>query len=89
MKLRYKQRRDAAIVYLGGKCIDCGRTSELEFDHKNPKDKSFNMGEIFAGKRKEVLQAEVDKCELRCIPCHGHRTSLQRLQSVDVLDSIL
>jgi 5-methylcytosine-specific restriction endonuclease McrA len=89
MKLRYKQRRDAAIVYLGSKCVDCGRTTELEFDHVNPKEKSFNMGEIFAGKRKDVLWAEVDKCVLRCMSCHAHVTTFQRLQSVDVLGSIL
>lgn len=85
MQKRYKQRRDDAITYLGGRCVDCGLESQLEFDHIDPKLKSYNMGEIFAGKRKDVLQAEVDKCELRCIGCHSIRTAIQKIGFIDIL----
>lgn len=85
MQKRYKQRRDDAINFLGGKCVDCGRTTELEFDHVDPKLKSYNMGEIFAGKRKDIMWDEVKKCVLRCIACHVHVTMFQKLQGIDVL----
>ena len=29
-------KRERYIQYLGGKCIDCGSTEKLEFDHVDP-----------------------------------------------------
>lgn len=39
MKRRWKQRRLQAIKRLGGKCAECECTTDLEFDHIDPKSK--------------------------------------------------
>lgn len=85
MKTKYYRRRGQAIEFLGGKCIDCGHLENLEFDHKNPSDKEYNISQIFSSHSIEKVQREVEKCVLRCIPCHGHMTTLQRLQNTNLL----
>ena len=89
MKARYFSRRAQAIEYLGGKCVDCSSTEMLEFDHKDPALKEHNLGKLFSSANPEKLYKEVDKCVLRCIACHAHVTTFQRLQKIDVLGSIL
>lgn len=85
MKVRYYTRRAEAIAYLGGKCVDCGTSQNLEFDHKNPKLKSFHIGKAFASMAKDKLYVEVDKCELRCRPCHLIKGGYDSVQELDVL----
>jgi len=70
MKARYYRRRAAAIEQLGGKCVDCGSTKQLEIDHAIAADKSFDIGKAFAGWSEVRLQAELGKCVIRCNPCH-------------------
>lgn len=57
-----------ARAYLGGKCVVCGTRENLEFHHKNPAVKSFNIRKVLVAF--EDLTAELDKCELRCDDCH-------------------
>jgi 5-methylcytosine-specific restriction endonuclease McrA len=73
-QLRWKhQRRDDAIVLLGGKCIDCGSTENLEFDHVDPALKRFNPTDIWS--RNVVTRIdELAKCVLRCNSCHKKKT---------------
>lgn len=33
-----RRRRQELIALLGGQCVDCGTTSDLEFDHTHPRD---------------------------------------------------
>jgi hypothetical protein len=61
--------REILIERLGGKCVECGRTETLEFDHIDPSTKSFNIASGYS-KPKEVLLAEVAKCQLLCNKCH-------------------
>jgi 5-methylcytosine-specific restriction endonuclease McrA len=70
MKARYHRRRADAIEKLGGKCVQCGSTSELEFDHIDPTTKSFVLGTKMAGVSEEKLQSEIAKCQLLCKSCH-------------------
>jgi hypothetical protein len=58
---------------MGGKCVKCGCTEALEFDHIDPTTKSFN---ISAGYHKpmEVLEEELAKCQLLCVSCHREKT---------------
>ena len=61
--------REILIEKLGGKCVECGCTKELEFDHIDPSTKSFNIAAGYT-KPKEVLLSEVAKCQLLCNKCH-------------------
>ena|SRR5579859_6519889 len=70
-RLRAK-RRAACIKALGGVCVDCGAAQDLDFDHKNPRDKVDRVARLWTAK-KAVLWREVMKCELRCKKCHAAR----------------
>jgi hypothetical protein len=67
-----------AVKSIAG-CIDCGRTEPvalLDFDHRDPGIKSFEInektrGEIFVSFGE--LVAEMDKCDVRCRWCHTRR----------------
>lgn len=60
-----------AVEYKGGKCCMCGYNKyigALEFHHKDPSKKDFNISN---GKTdKEDLKKELDKCALVCVNCH-------------------
>lgn len=65
-----KERRQYLEEYLGGKCVRCGTSERLEFDHIIPADKSFTIGSNMTCFSLEELILEVDKCQLLCRPCH-------------------
>jgi hypothetical protein len=44
----------------------------------DPATKSFTIGSRLAGCREDVLLAELEKCVLRCNPCHTARTVSQQ-----------
>ena len=65
-----KERRQYLEEYLGGKCVRCGATEKLDFDHIIPADKSYTIGSNITCFSLEELILEVDKCQLLCRPCH-------------------
>ncbi len=76
---RGKELRLKAIAYLGGRCQggNCllHQTDNqllLDFHHRNPDQKKFNISDRLGrvGQRWELLQAELDKCDLLCVVCH-------------------
>lgn len=68
-----RERRAHLIERLGGKCLHCGTTRNLQFDHIIPADKTFT---IAAGLTKSLVELyeEVDKCQLLCGKCHLEKT---------------
>jgi 5-methylcytosine-specific restriction endonuclease McrA len=80
MRLSKKQYREMtkswAIAYLGGKCVSCGDTEDLEFDHIDPTTKSFSIGWSL-NRTKKYLEPELKKCQLLCAMCHAIKTSKQ------------
>lgn len=61
-------------------CEDCGEDDPivLEFDHIDPSQKSFTIGN--AGKQifsLVTLQEEISKCRVVCANCHRRRTARQ------------
>ena len=68
-KLPMNYLREILLEKLGGKCVQCGSTKALEFDHIDPKTKSFNISAGY-NKPKEILEKELSKCQLLCNKCH-------------------
>lgn len=70
---RYYVLKDEAIRMLGGKCVLCGSTNNLDLDHKDPSTKSFNVSSMLTYSFKR-LKEEVGKCQLLCHECHNIKT---------------
>ena len=81
----YYQRKAEVITYLGGQCRMCGATELLEFNHINPGDKSFGIGERMCC---ESVWDEADKCELLCKSCHIKWTTAQSAAARDLFNSL-
>ena len=59
-------------------CVDCGgrfRPHQMDFDHRDPATKSFNLmtGRAMLMSTARVM-AEVAKCDVVCVNCHRVRT---------------
>jgi hypothetical protein len=70
---RYHRIRAEAIAALGGECVDCNVTEDLEFDHLDRYEKSFDVGRLL-NYSKLRRDEELKKCVLRCGDCHRAKT---------------
>jgi hypothetical protein len=61
------------IDMLGGCCVGCGTTENLQFDHIDRTTKSCNVVNLLAGKLEKLVE-EAQKCQLLCDSCHRHKT---------------
>jgi len=77
MKSRWARRRLEAINYLGGACVQCGNSTNLEFDHVDPTTKTYTVASA-SSRGDEVFWKEVDKCQLLCYACHKQKTSSEQ-----------
>jgi hypothetical protein len=78
-----KEIKLKAVEYLGGKCVGCSYGSAkndilaiLEFDHIDPKTKSFKISGNFHLRWIDIKK-ELDKCVLKCPTCHKARHYLE------------
>ena len=76
-KNQYNNRKEKAITFLGGKCIKCNSAEDLQFDHKNPKDKKFNISIHLVSLSWGNLVKELIKCQLLCRNCHIEKSILE------------
>ncbi len=70
---RRKKIRLKAVEHLGGKCIRCGYNKYpevLEFHHRDPLKKEFNVSSKGHCRSWERVQKEIEKCDLFCANCH-------------------
>lgn len=68
---RAKSKKQQLLSLNGGKCIVCGYdkcSSALEFHHKDPSQKEFDLS--LSWKSLRTLIAESKKCALLCSNCH-------------------
>lgn len=62
--------------------MDCGQslpTFCMDFDHRDPESKSFDvarkMRSAYSPEAQRVVEAEIAKCDLVCANCHRIRTN--------------
>lgn len=78
---RYLADKAVIIARLGGKCVACDSTEELEVDHKNREEKSFEVIGKMRSVTPEELDKELAKCQLLCHTCHMEKTIRERGQT--------
>jgi len=70
---RRRKIRLRAVNYLGGKCMKCGYfkyPEVLEFHHRDPNEKDFNVSRKGHCRSWERVKKEIEKCDLLCANCH-------------------
>jgi 5-methylcytosine-specific restriction endonuclease McrA len=74
--------RGQMMQYLSDKgCVSCGNTDirVLEFDHIDPKTKSFSIARAIASTLSwENILKEIAKCQILCANCHKIKTAEQQ-----------
>ena len=76
MAARRARIKEESIIFLGGRCVLCGATEGLEFDHIDRTTKTFVITSGF-DRPKEVLYRELVKCQLLCREHHKEKTSAE------------
>jgi hypothetical protein len=70
---RRRKIKQMAVNYLGGKCRNCGYSKcvdALEFHHRDPTQKDFNVSDSGHCRSWEKVKIELNKCDLLCANCH-------------------
>lgn len=67
---QYLKRMDKLRNAFGNKCIKCGATDNLHFDHIDPATKVAAIGELATSNGFKRCYEEALKCQLLCKPCH-------------------
>ena len=78
-KLRHINRVNLLEYFKENPCKVCGECDPrvLQFDHREQKDKLFNIAEKMNKYGWNKLKKEIDKCDVLCANHHAIRTSLQ------------
>jgi hypothetical protein len=63
---RYADQKRTMFEYLGGECVVCGTTDDLEMDHRDWATKTRDVGRLWPWKRYDEMFAELDQCQLLC-----------------------
>ena len=71
---KYRQKMIALIREIKTQkgCVICGykeHYAALDFHHRNPKTKSFNISENKTIGKNTLLK-EIEKCDVVCVNCH-------------------
>jgi len=73
VSIRRRKTKEILVDFLGGKCEFCGYNKSikaLEFHHKNPSEKEFNISKKGCTISIKKLKKEAKKCLLLCANCH-------------------
>lgn len=71
--LRQRKFKAKCIEYKGGKCEICGYNKfqgALEFHHRDPTQKDFQLSKAKSWTFSERVENELDKCQILCSNCH-------------------
>ena len=81
-----KKRHEERELYKSSRsCKNCGekRWWVLEFHHRDPKQKEFNIGHL-STRSMHKMQKEMEKCDILCANCHRdfhHQERMNKLGS--------
>lgn len=79
VRLRRMTRKAEALKILGGCCVVCKTTENLEFDHKDPKTKIAPISSAkILDAPKDRFYAEVNKCQLLCKKHHLEKSKTNK-----------
>jgi hypothetical protein len=73
---RFRMLKIRLVNLFGGECADCGfkydgtNARVFHFHHREPKFKSFTLGNQLCNKAWDLILAEANKCDLLCANCH-------------------
>lgn len=86
------KRKLRAMIYLGGECRECQQEphpNAAQFHHRDPSTKLFNITTKELGSPKKypwnVVEAELDKCDLLCSNCHFIRHGILDAETINRL----
>lgn len=74
---RVAKNRAQAIAERGGHCLNCGSTLNLEFHHRDRKQKENHRIWSWTVERRK---AELAKCDLLCRTCHQKETAREKAE---------
>ena len=78
----WKQARRAHLIeMLGGCCVRCGATEDLEFDHIDPSTKRFTISGGLSKAWADLVE-EASRTQLLCKPCHVAKGTEDRPEPV-------
>ena len=66
-------------------CTDCDETFPayvMQWDHLPGREKVDDVGSMVGRRRRDVILAEIAKCELVCANCHVMRTVARARRSI-------
>lgn len=82
---RRNNQKKEAIALLGGKCVSCGyckSSAALDFHHKDPNTKLFNLSTAWHSKSLNLIRKEIEKCELLCANCHREQHKEEQFRRI-------
>lgn len=91
VKRRRKKIKILGVLYLGGKCQQCGYNKyfeNLEFHHLNPSEKEFTISKK-CNHRWLTIKKELSKCIILCSTCHRELHAIQNNSDITPVDFIL
>jgi len=71
----YERHKAALIDFLGGRCTQCGVTTDLTFDHISG-DRDWEPSEVHSTTRLRMYETDAlnDKLQLLCIRCNSSKS---------------
>jgi hypothetical protein len=74
--VKRRARTRAKVRVFRVACVDCGETNPLLLDFDHMRDKRANISQLVqSGLSWVTIQAEIDKCVVRCANCHARKTA--------------
>jgi len=70
----YQSRMNKLRQAFGNKCVKCGNTENLHFDHIDPSTKYKSIGDLATSNGFDRCYEEALKCQLICSTCHKKKS---------------